>query len=180
MDGSIKNVEGGILVVLVISILTLAGLAGGGYWAYGKYFQTKPRLKLNSVKVKPEVMEFLYRFIPKAHALAVVLDDDITLMDSEIKRLEAIAKKFPEQKALISEQLQRIEKTRRKTAAELNSALEQINTIYVSWLIDPIRGKKVLLKKRLDLIKSMAALRKSSAKLMARLRANAQRAGGKS
>ncbi len=180
MHSFIKNRDGGIVVLLAVVILVLAGLAGGGYWAYGKYFQAKPRLKLATAKVKPEVMQFTYRFMPKAHAMIILLDDDIALMDSEIKRLASIAKKFPLQKDLVSQQLKLIEETRSKAASSLDAVLAEINTIYVTWLIDPIRGKRTLADKRLDLIKSMAATRRSSARLMARLRVSAQHAGGKS
>jgi len=180
MRSFIGNKDGGIMVLLVIVILVFAGLGGGAYWAYGKYFRTEPRLGLATAKVKPEVMQFVYRFLPKAHALIISLDDDIALMDSETKRLEKLAKKFPRQKELIDRQLKLIAETRSRTAAGLEAVLTEIQTIYVTWLIDPVRGKRALADKRRDLIKSMAAVRKSSGRLMARLRATAQRTGGKS
>ncbi len=170
-----RNQSGKALVTLMIVLTVLAMLGGGGYWAYEHYFQEKPRLKLGSVKVKPEVMDFVYRYMPKVHSLVISLDDDIVLMDSETKRLTSIAKKFPDQTKLVNGQLELIKKTRATVAETLNYTMGRIQTIYVTWLIDPVRGKRALAEDRRDLIRKMLTVRKSSGRLLARLRTASQR-----
>lgn len=170
----VRNSRGkaaGITIALVL-IVALAG--GGGYWVYHTYFKKKPlRTKLSSIRVREELIRFTHDRVSAAlyHNL-VMTDDIVVMMDKELKRLQRIVKKFPNQSGIVTSQTEELEVARRRMAAVLADVAAKIEKMYVIWLVDRSDGTGRIQSQKGTLTKRLADAIRGEAMLIGRIRTN--------
>lgn len=168
------NAKGGAAVLLIVLVLILAAAGGGGYWAYNKYLKPKPiKTKLASQKVKEEVVQFTNDYVsPTLYNNLITIDDAVAIMDKELKRLGRIGTKFPDQKEIITTEVDILTKSRKKLFAALTQTTAALEKMYVIWLVDPKRAIAEIKKQRAGLSQRLADTFKTEAPLIGRIRSN--------
>ena len=165
---------GGAVGVVIALVLVLAVAAGGGYWAYNKTYKTEPpRTKLTSMKVKEELVQFTHDRVSRAlHTNLITLDDIVVMMDKERKRLQRIAKKFPDQKEIVDPQIEALTRARKHLATTLEEVTASIEKIYVTWLVDRSKGTGQIRSCKGTLTRKLADAIRGEAVLISRIRNN--------
>lgn len=170
----ILNTGGGAAGVVILLLLALALAGGGGYWAYLNYYKKEPpRTKLVSLKVKEEVVQFAHDRVSRSlHHNMVMLDDIVVMMDQELKRLQRIGKKFPDQNKIIASQKGELTVSRDRLAAVLKEVTARIEKIYVTWLVDRSQGTGLIQSQKGTLTRRLADAIRGEAVLIGRIRNN--------
>lgn len=163
-------------VVAVLVVLVLVG--GGTWWAYRQYVDHEPpRTRLVSLKVKEEVVRFAHDHLSRAlHHNLLMLDDIVAMMDRELKRLQRIGKKFPEQAAIVASQRDELTVSRDRLAAVLKEVTARVEKIYVTWLVDRASGTGLIQSQKGTLTRRLADAMRGEAVLIGRIRNNPQAA----
>lgn len=170
----IANAKGGVagMVITLLLVLVLAG--GGGYWAYIKHYKKEPpRTKLISLKIKEEVVQFTHDRVSRSlHHNMVMLDDIVVMMDKELKRLQRIGKKFPDQDTIIAFQQAELTVARDRLAGVLKEVSARVEKIYVTWLVDRSEGTGLIQSQKGTLTRRLADAIRGESVLIGRIRSN--------
>jgi len=170
----LRNARGGAAGIVIAVLVVLGVAAGGGYWAYNKYLKKEPpRTKLASLKVKEELVQFVYDRVSRAlHYNMVTMDDIVVMMDTEVKRLQRIGKKFPDQSGIIDPQVKELTKARKRLATVLQEVTAAVEKIYVTWLVDRSVGTSQIKAQRGTLTRTLADAIRGEQVLISRIRNN--------
>jgi len=165
---------GGAAGIVIALVLILALAAGGGYWAYNNYYKKEPpRTKLASIKVKEELVQFTHDRVSRAlHYNLITIDDIVVMMDKELKRLQRIAKKFPDQKGIVDPQIEALTRAREHMAKTLKEVTAAIEKIYVTWLVDRSKGTGQINSRKGTLTRKLADAIRGESVLIGRIRTN--------
>ena len=165
---------GGAVGIVIALVLVLALAAGGGYWAYNKYYKIEPpRTKLASMKVKEELVQFTYDRVSRAlHYNLITIDDIVVMMDKELKRLQRVSKKFPDQKGIVDPQIEELTRARKRLATVLKEVTAAIEKIYVTWLVDRSKGTGQIKSRKGTLTRRLADAIRGESVLIGRIRTN--------
>lgn len=171
----LANADGRALGAIIAGLLVLVLAAGGGWWAYGKYYsKAPPRTRLVSLKVNAEVVRFAHDRVSRAlHHNLLMLDEIVAMMDRERKRLQRIGKKFPDQAAIVASQRDELTVSRDRLASVLQEVAAKIEKIYVTWLVDRSAGTGLIQSQKGTLTRRLADAMRSEAVLIGRVRNNA-------
>ncbi len=170
----LRNANGGAASIVIILVLIVGVAAGGGYWAYTTYVkQDPPRVKLTSLKVKAELVQFVHDRVSRAlHHNMLALDDIVVMMDKELKRLQRIGKKFPEQNGIIDPQVKELSIARQRLAHVLAETAAEVEKIYVTWLVDRSVGTSQIKSQKGTLTRALADAIRGEKVLISRIRSN--------
>jgi len=165
---------GGAVGIVIALVLVIAVAAGGGYWAYTKYYKIEPpRTKLASIKVKEELVQFAHDRVSRAlHYNLITIDDIVVMMDKELKRLQRIAKKFPDQKGIVDPQIEELTRARKRLATKLKEVTAAVEKIYVTWLVDRSKGTGQINSRKGTLTRKLADAIRGESVLIGRIRTN--------
>jgi uncharacterized protein HemX len=169
-----NNAAGGAAGIVIALLLVLALAGGGGYWGYHKYYKKKPlRTKLASLKVKEELIRFSRDRVSRAlyHNL-VTLDDIVVMMDKEMKRLQRIGKKFPNQNTIVASQAKELGVARKRLTGVMADVTASIEKIYVTWLVDRSEGTGMIRSQKGTLTRLLADAIRGESVLVGRIRTN--------
>jgi hypothetical protein len=169
-----NNAAGGAAGIVVALLLVLALAGGGGYWGYNKYYKKQPlQTKLTSLKVKEELVQFTHDRVSRAlyHNL-VTLDDIVVMMDKEVKRLQRIGKKFPNQKTIVASQTKELGVARERLAGVMADVTARIEKIYVTWLVNRSEGTGMIRSQKGTLTRLLADAIRGESVLIGRIRTN--------
>ena len=168
------NAAGGAAGIVIALFVVLGVAAGGGYWAYNKYVkEDPPRTKLASLKIKEELVQFVHDRVSRAmHTNMTSLDDVVVMMDKELKRLQRIGKRFPDQRGIVDPQVKELTKARKRLASTLKEATTAIEKIYVTWLVDRSEGTSQIKAQKGTLTRKLADAIRGESVLIGRIRNN--------
>jgi hypothetical protein len=152
------NDRGGAMVLIIVLTLILVLIGAGGYYAYNRYMKPEPlRSKLSSSKIKEEVIHFVNDNVSAAlYQNMIMLDDIVVTVDKELKRLDRIGKKFPNQKKIVSAQSESLQLARKRMAKALDDTTAKLEKMYVIWLVDRAQGVQQIKSQRAPLTQRLA------------------------
>jgi hypothetical protein len=161
------------IILLIVLLLAATVLAAGGWFGWQLFHQSmQPRTHLVGAKVKPDLIAFAHRQLPDLYPHITALDDTIALVDAEVDRLSGIAKQYPAQKSLLEKENRKLESVKADLTKTLTQTLGAAETLYVTYLMDPGKGRKAIKKQRSRLRREAGAALKSHAALRHRLSQN--------
>lgn len=168
------NDRGGAMVLIIVLSLILVLIGAGGYYAYNRYMKPEPlRSKLSSSKIKEEVIHFVNDNVSAAlYQNMIMLDDIMVMMDKELKRLERIGKKFPNQGKIVSAQSESLKLARERMAKALDDTTTKLEKMYVTWLVDRAKGVEQIKVQRAPLTQRLADAIRRDHELVGSIRAN--------
>ncbi len=158
---------------LFVILVLLAILGGGGFFGYNYFIKSKqfPGGKLAKVKLKEDLVRFTFDTLPKIYTGLVTLNNEVILIDDEIKRLNKIGKKFPKQKNIVTPEIKNWKTVRKNILSSLTNIEENIVTLYVSWSVNKETGQELIASKKDELQISVNAALETSKKFTDRLKA---------
>ena len=170
----INNAAGGAAGIVIALLLVLALAGGGGYWGYNNYYKKEPlQTKLTSLKVKEELIQFTHDRVSRAlyHNL-VTLDDIVVMMDKELKRLQRIGKKFPNQNTIVASQAKELAVARKRLANVMADVTAKLEKMYVTWLVNRSEGTGQIRSQKGTLTRQLGDAIRGESVLVGRIRTN--------
>jgi hypothetical protein len=160
------------IVVILLSLFVVVILAGIGYSGAKQWWiKNQPRSSLSTVKIEADVLSWSFRYVPEIYFKIVALDDMIALLESELDRLKELAKKYPDQKNIVSEEKARLETKKEELIGILTHAGKATETMYVAYKIDVRKGhNQIGSKETYELGKKLTSTLKSSSRLANRIK----------
>lgn len=138
---------------IIIILICLAVIGGGGFAGYLFFFNTKGGV-LPHVNLDTAVMAYTYSHMPDVYTELDSLNTDILLIDKEIARIQAIAKKYPDQQKITDAQIKQWESILKEHNKAIDAMEKTISEIYVSYRVDPQTGETLIQENKNDLIQT--------------------------
>lgn len=145
---------------LIVVFLVLAALGTSGYVVYSLYFKSSdPMAPDAKYKTTPmahfhlpeEMMAFTFTHFRNLYYTMVDCNREITLLDSEIDRIDAIAKKYPAQKKITDKQKKIWEKVKLSLEKTIVKIEKTITQLYVLFSVNKEQGRLQIEEKKEDL-----------------------------
>jgi len=144
------------ILFLAAGVLLLAGLGAGGWFGYTTFFQSDyPKEKLAYVDLDETVLKFTWTQMPNVYRHMVNANAEMALMDSEIDRIRRVGKAYPRQDKIVAAEIKRWEKNVRKLSGQLRKFQGQVEALYVTFRVNPQKGRTAIFEKGPDLASSM-------------------------
>lgn len=147
-------------IILILILILLAGLAGGGFFAYQK-LQNKnrpPATSFEHIGLKEDVVTFTFNVIPGLYNRFFWVNTEITLIDKELDRLSTLESDFPNQKRVVKTERAMWVKLRKNLFVEASTAEKKTDGFYVTYMVNKEKGKEAinenleLILERIDLV----------------------------
>lgn len=134
--------KGSVIKKLFITLILLASLAGGAIWGVGFFSKdTTPFvLTLENITLKEPTLRFTYKILPAVYTGLFRINSEISLIDSEIKRLEQMEKEYPAQKRIIITEKSLWLKLKKDLSKTLTGLEKEVETLYVSYSVNRENG----------------------------------------
>lgn len=144
----LKNNEQGLsLVGILLIVCVLAGLGAGGFFAF-RYYQenyTGPsKASLPHDNMDAALIGFTFNTLPSLYTKLEQINAEISLINSELARLDALESNYPQQKSLINPERMLWEKTKKSLLSVLQSFEKNIEIIYVADKVNADKGKELM------------------------------------
>jgi len=160
------------VVVILLSLFVVTALVGTGYIGVKQWWtKNQPRSALLAVKIEADVLSWSFRHVSEIYFKIIALDDLISLLESELDRLKALEKKYPDQKGIVSEESARLIDRKDELIGILTHAGKAIETMYVAYKIDTRKGhNRIGSKETYELGKKLTSTLKSYSRLAYRIK----------
>ncbi|VVS91379.1 hypothetical protein [Desulfoluna spongiiphila] len=144
------------ILFLAAGVLLLAGLGAGGWFGYTTFFQSDyPKEKLAYVDLDKTVLKFTWTQMPEVYRHMVNANAEMALMKNEIDRIRTVGKSYPRQKKIVASEIKRWEKNVRKLSGQLKRFQGQVEALYVTFRVNPQKGRTDIFEKSPDLAASL-------------------------
>ena len=157
--------------LIFIIMLVLIAVGASGYVVYSMYFISEDPLapdakykavELEHINLPVEMMEFTFKNFRGLYISMIGVNKEINLLNSEIDRIDAIAKKYPDQKKIADKEKKFWEKVK-KTLEKIIIKIETpIKKLYVLVSVNPEQGMAQIEEKRGELSELAANALKSA------------------
>jgi hypothetical protein len=165
-----RNHKGFSIILLLMLLFVAAVLGTGGWFGWRVYNNTtQPRASLLGAKVKPELIAFIHRQLPNLYTQLIAVDDTIALVDAEVERLTGIAKQYPDQKPLVTAEVEKLGANKKALAEALAVTLAKAETLFVTYLMNSKKGLRNIKKERTLIRRQTRAVLRDHAALRQRL-----------
>ena len=157
--------------LIFIILLVLIAVGASGYVVYSIYFTSvdpfDPDAKYKTVELEHinlpvEMMEFTFENFRGLYFSMIDVNKEINLLNSEIERIDAIAKKYPDQNKIADKEKkiwEKVKKTLEKTIIKIETPIKKL---YVLVSVNPEQGMKQIEEKRGELSELAANALKST------------------
>ena len=143
-------------LIILIGLILVAALMAGGWFIYTTYIQSDyPKKELSHVNLDDPVLRFTWEKIPDVYFNLVSANEAMVLMEAEINRINKVGKKYPRQKKIVASERKRWEKNAAKLKGQLLKFQGQTEALYVTFRVNPEKGRAAILEKSRDLGTSM-------------------------
>ena len=135
---------------IAIILLTVVFIGAGGYLGY-KFFLSSEnsgsserpaykKIKLSHIKLPEEMIRFCFDYFPDLYDDFIVFNTQMQLLDNEIARIEAIGKRYPDQKKIADREKKVWEKTRNTLAKAFTKIEKPVKEIFVLFQVNQELG----------------------------------------
>jgi len=101
---------------------------------------------LPKVNLPEAILAFAFQRLPEVYAGLARLNREILVIEVEMKRIGKIESEFPRQKNIVSAQQMTWKRVQNGLSTALARIEKDIETIYVSFLVNPEKGKVLIVK----------------------------------
>jgi flagellar basal body-associated protein FliL len=124
--------------LIFIIMLVLIAVGASGYVVYSMYFTSEDpfapdakykAVELEHINLPEEMMEFTFKNFRVLYLSMIDVNKEINLLNSEIDRIDAIAKKYPDQKKIADKEKkiwEKIKKTLEKTIIKIETPIKKL------------------------------------------------------
>ncbi len=146
--------------LLLIIFLVLIAVGASGFIVYTIYFtSTDPldpdtkyeTMDLEHINLPMEMMEFTFTHFRELYISMIAFNKEINLLNWEIERIDAIAKKYPDQKKIADKEKKVWEKIRKILEKTIVKIETPIKKIYVLFSVNREQGMEQIEVKKSEL-----------------------------
>ena len=132
--------------LIFVVFLILVALGASSFVIYRLYFAPKDpeslktqyrKLELKHINLPEEMIRFCFDHFPDLYAAILTCNAEITLMDKEIARIDAIAKQYPEQGKIAEKEKAVLEKAKINLQKGFLKIEKPVKEIYVLFRVNP-------------------------------------------
>ncbi len=146
--------------LLFIILLVIIAVGASGFVAYTMYFTSSdpfdPDAKyeimdLEHINLPTEMMEFTFKHFREVYLSMIVFNKEINLLNREIERIDAIAKKYPDQIKIADKEKkvwEKVKKTLEKTIIKIEKPIKEL---YVLLSVNQEQGMEKIEAKKDEL-----------------------------
>jgi hypothetical protein len=160
-----NNEQGLSLVAILIIVFVTAGLGAGGFFAFN-YFKQKnqgpSKASLPHDSMDATLIGFTFEKLPSLYTKLELINKEISLIDLEIARLDALESNYPQQKSIIKTERIIWEKTKKNLLTVIQTFEKNIESIYVAHKVNAGKGKELMDTKTPELEASADEIIKTS------------------
>ena len=135
-------------IIVILLIFICMGI--GGYLGYSFFFSSKisgsparpayKKIQLTHIKLPDEMIRFCFDYFPDLYADFITFNTQMNLLDSEIKRIDAIGKRYPDQKKIADKEKKVWEKTRNALAKAFTKIEKPVKETFVLFQVNQELG----------------------------------------
>ncbi|MFH2058686.1 MAG: hypothetical protein ABIJ59_07285 [Pseudomonadota bacterium] len=137
--------------LILIIFLVLAAIGGAGFAAYTFFLAPKnseaqapvqkyKKIELKNLQLPEELLKFSFDYLPDVYSALVTYNNEVILLDAEIKRIDAIGLQYPEQKKIADKEKKIWEKTRAGLEKTFLKIQKPVKEIYVLFRVNKEQG----------------------------------------
>lgn len=141
------------LFALAVIILLCAAIGAGAFFFLQKS-QSKPQYTKREYKnlaIPEEMIKFTFDVLPTLYIELGTLNNEMDIMDMEIKRLEEIETKYPKQKKIPTSEKKNIERLKKSTQTAISKIEKEVETAFVMSLVEESKGRQYAKDKQPEL-----------------------------
>ncbi len=139
-----------LLKKLIFLLLILLILGGGGFFAYTKFFsgggsedgRQYQAGTLSHVNLPEEMLKFCFANMPELYDALLIYDAEVSLFEAEIKRIEDIAAKYPDQQKIADAQKKVWEKGKTTLVKSFEKLEKPIKETFVLFQVNETLGQE--------------------------------------
>lgn len=167
--------------LIFIILIVLIALGASGYVGYTMYFTSDDPLDpdakyetmdLEHINLPMEMMEFTFKHFRELYLSMVAFDKEINLLNREIERIDAIAKKYPDQIKIADKEKkvwEKVKKTLEKTIIKIEKPIKKL---YVLLSVNREQGIEQIEAKKSELNELAVTALKSANEKTLKLKTN--------
>lgn len=134
-----------ILLILLVLIL----LGGGGFAAYTFFMAPKDssgkkaeykKIQLDHIQLDDEILAFSFKHFYDLYQALVSYNTEITLIDQEISRIDAIGQQYPDQKKIADKEIKTWKKTKTGLEKSFLKIQKPVKETYVLFRVNKEQG----------------------------------------
>lgn len=153
-----------LLIFLLLALLAAAG-AGAAFLVFRS--GAPPADLFRQLSLKPEVLAFSREKIPDLYREMLRLEQELTLIDGELKRLDEIEAAFPDQKNIVAAERSLWAKTARELQKTVSALERQLQALYVGTLVNRDNGLAAVAAQQQQLVAALQTALSASGALTA-------------
>lgn len=146
-------------MLLIFLVFVAVGIAA--FVVYKIYFVKKSgdqrvyiQQELPNIILAEEVVRFTYDFIPELYDSMILFNNEVILLEQEIKRLAAIGEQFPDQIKISEKEMKLFEKEKTKLQQTYEKLEKRIEALYVAYRVNQETGVQQIEEQKQDIIQS--------------------------
>lgn len=137
------------LKLIIIILLILVAVGASGFVVYMFYFKpgsgedqvpVYQKVELQHLQLPDEILEFSFSYLPQLYDAFLVYNNEMNLLDAEIKRIEDISQQYPEQKKIADKEKKVWEKTRSGLEKSFLKIQKPVKETYVLFRVNKEQG----------------------------------------
>jgi len=146
---------------MIFILLVLLAVGVSAAVVYKIYFTKKSDEKvyikqdLQNIILAEEVIRFSYDFIPEVYNSMILFNNQIILLENEIKRLSALGEQFPDQIKISEKEMKSLEKEKTKLKQTYEKLEKRVESLYVSYRVNQETGIQQIEEQKKDIIESV-------------------------
>ncbi len=167
-----KYNNSGKLLIILLLIITIA-VAAGGFFAYTFLYAKKTSdTEMVNIHLREETIAFVHQSMPDVYNSLFELNQEIVVIEKELKRLEVIENEYPKQKKIVQDEIKMWIKTRKDLQTMIENLEKNIEPLFVAYTVNMEKGTELLASKKEELLASVTEALEASKKQTARLKDN--------
>ena len=151
------------LIIVVLVVLVCVG--GAGFTVYTLYFSGPEESSgpiyqkrgFTYVDLPEEMLRFSFDHLPETYQALIRYDIQMTLLDREIARIEAVGQQYPDQKTIADKEKKVWQKTRDSLEKAFLKILKPVKDLYVLYRVNPEQGEEQINTRKNELAEQAAA-----------------------
>lgn len=173
----IKNRDNnsGKLLFILLPVIAIA-VAAGGFFAYKFFFAKKTsEAEMVNIHLREETIAFVHQSMPDVYNSLFELNQEIVVIEKELKRLEVIENEYPKQKKIVQDEIKTWSKTQKDLQTMIENLEKNIEPLFVAYTVNMEKGTELLASKKEELLTSATEALEESKKQTARLKVNEEK-----
>ena len=145
-----KSKKKSLIKKLIILFVILGVLGGGGFFAYTKFFSGSGTedgpvyqpVPLAHVTLPDEMLAFCFARMPELYDALVAYNTEMTLLEAEIARIDAVAAKYPDQKKIADSEKKVWDKEVQSLKKSFEKLEKPIKETFVLFQVNQAQGQE--------------------------------------